>query len=69
LGLVGNNLDKAEVTRIKSVLPNCTIKFWRWTEKHKPTTWVLLQVWLEVVSFGCSSLSAAVSADGFLFVF
>jgi hypothetical protein len=27
LGLVGNNLDKAEVTRIKSVLPNCTIKF------------------------------------------
>ncbi|WP_298349380.1 hypothetical protein [Runella sp.] len=31
-----------------------------------PLTWVLLQVWQDVVSFGCSSLSAAVSADGIL---
>jgi Leucine-rich repeat (LRR) protein len=27
LGLVGNNLDKAEQTRIKKELPNCDIKF------------------------------------------
>ena len=33
------------------------------------TTWVLLQVWLDVVIFGCSSLSAAVSADGILLGF
>ena len=29
-------------------------------------TWVLLQVRLDVVIFGCSSLSAAVPADGIL---
>jgi hypothetical protein len=34
-----------------------------------PTTWVLLQVWQDVVIIGCSSLSAAVSADGFLLGF
>jgi hypothetical protein len=32
-------------------------------------TWVLLQVWLDVVIIGCSSLSAAVSADGILLGF
>jgi hypothetical protein len=30
------------------------------------STSVLLQVWQDVVIFGCSSLSAAVSADGIL---
>jgi len=29
----------------------------------------LLQVWQDVVIFGCSSLSAAVSADGILLSF
>jgi len=33
------------------------------------TTLVLLQVGLDVVIFGCSSLSAAVSADGILLSF
>jgi hypothetical protein len=32
-------------------------------------TWVLLQVWQDVVIFGFSSLSAAVSADVILLVF
>jgi Leucine-rich repeat (LRR) protein len=27
LGLVGNNLDKTEQTRIKNALPNCVIRF------------------------------------------
>jgi hypothetical protein len=35
----------------------------------KRTTWVLLQVWQDVVIFGCNSLSAAVPADGFLLGF
>ena len=34
-----------------------------------PLTWVLLQVLLDVVICDCSSLSAAVSADGFLLGF
>jgi hypothetical protein len=34
-----------------------------------PPTWVLLQVWLDVVIFGCSSLSAVVSADEILLGF
>jgi len=34
-----------------------------------PPTKVLLQVGLDVVSFGCSSLSAAVTADEYLFGF
>ena len=32
-------------------------------------TWVLLQVWVDVVNFGCSSLSAVVSADEILLGF
>jgi hypothetical protein len=37
--------------------------------KRKQLTLVLLQVGLDVVIFGCSSLSAAVSADGILLGF
>jgi hypothetical protein len=39
------------------------------SDETLPPTWVLLQVWLDVVLFGCSSLSAAVSADGILLGF
>ena len=39
------------------------------SNKYERTTWVLLQVWLDVVTFGCGSLSAAVSADGILLGF
>ena len=44
------------------------IKLYRRKEKQQPT-WVLLQVWLDVVIFGCSSLSAVVSVDGMLLGF
>jgi hypothetical protein len=27
LGLIGNNIDKAEQARIRNALPNCIIKF------------------------------------------
>jgi len=37
--------------------------------KRLPTTKVLLQAGLDVVIFGCSSLSAAVPADGILLRF
>jgi hypothetical protein len=35
-------------------------------KKQPLTKWVLLQVWLAVVSFGCSFLAAAVSTHGML---
>jgi hypothetical protein len=44
-------------------------RLFRQVEKPERTTWVLLQVGLDVVIFGCSSLSAAVSADGILMGF
>jgi hypothetical protein len=37
--------------------------------EKRQVTLVLLQVWLDVVIFGFSSLSAAVSADGMLLGF
>jgi hypothetical protein len=37
--------------------------------EKRQVTLVLLQVWLDVVNFGFSSLSAAVSADGMLLGF
>jgi hypothetical protein len=38
-------------------------------EDSTNATWVLLQVWRDVVIFGSSSLSAAVSAEGILLFF
>jgi outer membrane receptor for Fe3+-dicitrate len=68
-------LNKITTTDSFNLTTYSHAQFRSWTadnsrrKNNEPLTWVLLQVWQDVVIIGCSSLSAAVSADGILLGF